>query len=265
MNFLIKHTFILLLGLLLTACKPDQGENLKAVNANKIQENTIKYRVAVDATYPPFEFYDEHGVMVGLDINLLNAIAQKEGFKVEYYHHPWQNMFNELKNGQADIIASAVAITDESKKSADLSDSYFTSPYAIAVLKKENISGWRKLKISSGQNEDAIDDLQNEYHVPFSQIQAVDTVYLSLQKVVKGMADVAFGDATVMRYRVNSPTFKNRNINFMVQNIASADPETDKLVFAVKKGNKELLDKINAGLAELKKSGELDKILKKWE
>lgn len=255
---------------ILSACgkgnQTAQAPASEVQTASVVQSSGAVYRVATDATYPPFEFTDERGEIMGLDIDLLNAIAKQQGFQVEYYHHGWDGMFDELKNGKADILASAIAITDEAKEGADLSQSYFASPYAVVSLHSSDLKNnqWQKKKIAVAVNDDTEEDLIDEYGIAENQFHVTDTLYLSLTDVVKGKAQVAVGDATVMRYRITSPTFVDAKVKFAVQNLVSADPETDKLVFAVAKGNKELLGKINTGLSELKKTGELDRILKKW-
>lgn len=253
-------------SLMLSAC--GQSETAKPANqaASTAQSNEKVYRVATDATYPPFEFTNERGDFIGLDIDLLNAIAEKQGFRVEYYHHGWDGMFDELKNGKADILASAIAVTDEAKENAALSESYFATPYAVVALNADYLKDnqWKKKRIIVGSNDDMQEILTEEHNVAAQQIQTADTLYLGLTDLVQGKADVVAGDATVMRYRINSPTFTNANIKFSLQDLTSAEPENDKLVFAVKQGNTELLTKINVGLAQLKQSGELNTILQKW-
>lgn len=268
--FLIKKIGLaMLMTATLMACQDHQASSNAPAQSEQPQTVAPKkaYRVATDATYPPFEFTNERGEIIGLDIDLLNAIAKQQGFEVEYYHHDWDGMFEELKQGKADILASAIAITDEAKEGADLSTHYFASPYAVVALKPEWVKdrAWQTKKIAVGVNDDTEEDLIDEFDIPENQFHSADTLYLGLKDVLKGDAQVAVGDATVMNYRINSPTFTQSNIKFYIKDLQSADPETDKLVFAVKKGNQELLDKINAGLAHLKQTGELDKLLKKWK
>lgn len=245
---------LLLCGL--CACRPDTAATKKRTP----KDTRPLYTVATDATYPPFEFY-QRGKLIGLDIDLLNAIAENQGFRVQYYHHRWDGMFDQL-NGKADIIASAVAITEESKQAATLSHEYYRTPYLAATLEARYLKGWQHHKIAAARNEDTIDDLQEEYGVREQNIVPADTVYLSLTDLAKGNAEVTVGDATVLQYYINSPTF--RNYRFHTKILPSADPETDKLVFAVAKGNTALRDQINAGLAQLKRDGTLNKILHKW-
>lgn len=242
----------------LAACSPAAEQSTASAASTS---SLPVYTVATDATYPPFEFYDGQGNLIGLDIDLLNAIAQDQGFQVRYYHHKWNGIFGQLK-GNADIIASAIAVTEESKNAADLSDEYYRSPYMVVSLLPDALKQWKQQKISAAHNEDTIDDLKTEYQVAGQNILPADTVYLSLTNLLKKRADVAVADATVVQYYINGATFAN--YQFHTQPLHSANPETEKLVFAVAKGNTELLAKINAGLANMRKNGKLDEILRRW-
>ena len=262
----MKKLFLMLFAACgLSACSPQPvstaPKQSTASAASAAVSDLPVYTVATDATYPPFEFYDNQGNIIGLDIDLLNAIAEDQGFQVRYYHHGWEGIFGQLKDS-ADIIASAIAITEESKNAADLSNEYYRSPYMVVSLSPDALKQWKQQKISAAYNEDTIDDLQAEYKVASQNILPADTIYLSLTNLLKKQADIAVADATVLQYYIHSTTFAG--YEFHTRPLPSADPETDKLVFAVAKGNTELLDKINTGLANVQKSGKLDEILYRW-
>ncbi|UOP04974.1 transporter substrate-binding domain-containing protein [Conchiformibius kuhniae] len=250
-------------ALYLAACAPPQPVAEAAPDASSAASEAALpvYTVATDATYPPFEFYDRQGNIIGLDIDLLNAVAERQGFKLRYYHHQWDGMFDQLKD-KADIIASAVAITEESKQAAGLSNHYYNSPYMAVALNADTLKNWKQHTVSAARNEDTIEDLQQEYGVAERNIVPADTVYLSLTNLVKEKADVVVGDATVLEYYIHSPTFQA--YRFHTKTLPSEHEETDRLAFAVAKGNDELLEKINQGLAQVRESGQLDDILHRW-
>ncbi|RRD91659.1 hypothetical protein EII21_01145 [Conchiformibius steedae] len=249
----------------LAACSPELATPTAASHTTTASAASVPalpvYTVATDATYPPFEFYDDKGNIIGLDVDLLNAIAEDQGFQVRYYHYGWKGIFGQLKDS-ADIIASAVAITEESKKAADLSDEYYRSPYMAVSLMPDALKKWKQHKISASHNEDTIADLQAEYKIAGHNILPADTIYLSLTNLLKKQADITVADATVLQYYINSATFTG--YEFHTQPLPSANPETDKLVFAVAKGNEELLEKINTGLKHIRENGKLDEILQRW-
>ena len=68
------------------------------------------YRVAMNAEFAPFESMNEKNEAQGFDVDLMNAMAEVGHFKVEYKHQPWESLFAALKNGDVDMLASAVTI-----------------------------------------------------------------------------------------------------------------------------------------------------------
>lgn len=228
--------------------------------------NLPTLRVATDATYPPFAQQTENGTIEGLDIDLFTAIAANQGFNVQFIPQEWDGIFKSLSNDSVDVIASAVSNTDESVAAADLSDSYYRTPYRVAKLEsntKVNLNDWAtQAKIAISSDEDANVDLPERYKVKKEQLLEQASVYLALQALARNEAIVAVADSTVMQYYMGSQTFKNNNIKFTSQALPAG--RGADIVFAVKKGNKALLDKINAGLANIKANGEYEKILNKW-
>jgi polar amino acid transport system substrate-binding protein len=83
--------------------------------------------IATDATWPPMEYIDETGELVGFDVELINAIADEAGLEIELKNTAWDGIFAGLANGAYDAIISSVTITEE-RKSAML----FTEPYVNA-------------------------------------------------------------------------------------------------------------------------------------
>ena len=70
------------------------------------------YLVGTDAAYAPFESQDEKGQIVGFDIDIVSAIAQKAGIEVKFVNTPWEGIFNALNQGDRDLLVSSITITD---------------------------------------------------------------------------------------------------------------------------------------------------------
>lgn len=208
---------------------------------------------------------DENGQIEGLDVDLFTAVARDQGYNVQFVPHEWDTIFKTLADDHADVVVSAVSNTDESVAAADLSDSYYHTPYRIATLEpaKFNLKDWaEQFKIAISTTEDSDVDLPERYKVRKDQLVAKESVFLALQAVARGEAQVVVADSTVLQYYMGSSTFKDNNIKFVSQNLPAG--RGADIVYAVKKGNKELLGKINKGLANVKASGEYEKILNKW-
>lgn len=92
------------------------------------------YTIATDLTFAPFEFENEDGKLVGIDIDLLNAIAEDQGFKVDIKQLGFDAALQAVQAGQADGVIAGMSITDARKQVFDFSDPYFESGVQMAVL-----------------------------------------------------------------------------------------------------------------------------------
>jgi ABC-type amino acid transport substrate-binding protein len=111
--------------------------------------NTLdkKYIVAMDAAYAPFEWVDEKtGEIVGFDADLIKAIAAEMGFAVELRHFEWDGIIASLLSGNADLIISAMTITEERQKSVTFSSPYFEATQYIAVKEGSSIKSLEDLR-----------------------------------------------------------------------------------------------------------------------
>ncbi|MGE2770446.1 ABC transporter substrate-binding protein/permease [Rhodococcus sp. 1.20] len=93
------------------------------------------YTIATDLTFAPFEFENEDGKLVGIDIDLLNAIAEDQGFKVDIKQLGFDAALQAVQAGQADGVIAGMSITDARKQVFDFSDPYFESGVQMAVLR----------------------------------------------------------------------------------------------------------------------------------
>lgn len=91
-------------------------------------------KVGSDTTYPPMETVDPaSGQIVGFDVDLMNAICAKINCKPEFITTAWDGIFAALQQGEFDLVASGVSITDERKQSMDFSDSYLIVSQAVML------------------------------------------------------------------------------------------------------------------------------------
>src|SRR6516225_535621 len=96
--------------------------------------------VASSATYAPFAFENKDKQIVGFDIDIINAIAKQQGFKIKLVNTPWSGIFAALNNGDVDLVISGVTINDKRKQSYDFSPPYFIAHQLIAVPKSSTVT-----------------------------------------------------------------------------------------------------------------------------
>ena len=225
--------------------------------AKKEEQNKV-YVFATDATWPPLEYIDESGNLTGFEVELVPMIGEKVGVKMEAKNIPWDTIFAGLANGQYDGVASGVSVTEDRKKTMDFSTPILEAGQVIIVKKASTVSGIDDIKglkvgVQIGTTGDLVLD---DYDVVRKQY---DDIGLALQDMLNGNIDACVCDSLIASdFVLANPNYKDK------LKVAGAAFTQEDIAIAVKKGNKELLDLINKGLAELKADGSYDKLKAKW-
>ncbi|ANU16057.1 glutamine ABC transporter substrate-binding protein [Planococcus maritimus] len=218
------------------------------------------YRVGIDTTYPPFEFEDA-GEYTGIDIDLINAIAENQGFEIEFNPMDFGGIIPALQADQLDVAIAGMSITDERKEIVDFSDPYFDAGLSLVVAEDnsditslEDLEG-KTVAVKSGTTgAQFARDNEAEYGYEISQFEDSPSMF---QEVSNGNADVLLEDYPVIAYAIAESELALKTVGERLTG--------DQYGIAVLKGeNAELLEKINAGLQELRDSGEYDEILNKY-
>lgn len=216
-------------------------------------------RVGTNAEYQPMEFVDEKGNITGFDYDIVNAIAKQAGFKAEWTNAKWDGIFVALANGEFDIVASSVTITDERKKTIDFSDPYFNAGQVIAV-KADNttITGPDSLTagVKVGVQLGTTGDIWLTDNTK-ADVKRFDENPLAMQALSSGDVDAVVGDSvTIADIVTKNPELKIKIVG---------EPFTDELYgIAIRQGQPELVAKINKALADIKADGTYDTIYAKY-
>lgn len=243
LSFLLGITFITTL-----VAKPEQ-----VLAAEKT------YTIATDVTFPPFVYANADNKYVGIDMDLIKAVAKEEGFKVEIKPIGFNAAIQAVQAGQVDGMIAGMTITDERKKTFDFSTPYYSSGIVMAVkpgsgvTKLTDLKG-KKVAIKTGTSgADYANSIKKKYGFKTVTFDDSDNMY---DDVKTGNAAACFEDSAVLEYGVKTG---------LGLKIVTKPTNTGDYGFAVKKGaNQELLAKFNHGLAALKKNGTYDKIIAKY-
>lgn len=252
---------LLLGGLMLAGCGKKEGSSeAQGAAAPAVQART--YQVGTDAAYAPFESQDTTGKIVGFDIDVVSAIADKTGIKVEFVNTPWEGIFNALAQGDRDLLVSSITITEERKQSMDFSDSYFDAQQLIAVnadspvVKFEDLKGL-KVGVQTGTTGDEV--VTKLLGKDSTDIKRFESTPLALKELDAGGVDAVVADNGVV---VN---YVRNNTDSKFKTVADNDSfQPEHYGIAVKKGDRALLETINKGLATIKADGTYDGIHAKW-
>ena len=250
-------TLALLVGAL-AACGKQEAP---APAAGASAAATRVYSVGTDAAYAPFESQNEKGEIVGFDIDIVRAVAAKAGLEVKFVNTPWEGIFNALKQGDRDLLVSSITITDERKQSMDFTAPYFDAHQLIAVKADSKVARFDDLKnlrvgVQTGTTGDeTVSKLQGKNS---TDIKRFESTPLALKELEAGGIDAVVADnGVVVNYVANNAASKFRTVN---------DPAfvPGQYGIAVRKGNAELLAKVNQGLAAIRADGTYDRIYAKY-
>lgn len=260
-RFLTTAT-LLVAGLVLAACGKKEEPPAPAPVASAPAPAPAKvYVVGTDAAYAPFESQNEKGEIVGFDIDVVKAVAAKAGIEVKFVNTPWEGIFNALGQGDRDIVVSAVTITEERKGTMDFSDPYFDAAQLIAVKETSKVAKFadlKKLKVgvqTGTTGDEAVTKLLGKNS---TNVKRFESTPLALKELEAGGVDAVVADnGVVIHYVANNPGGKFKTVS---------DPEfvPEQYGIAVKKGNAELLGKLNEGLKAIRADGTYDKIFAQY-
>ena len=215
--------------------------------------------VGSSATYPPFAYETPAKEIVGFDVDIIKAIAQKTGLTLKIVNTPFTGVFASLNNGDLDLIISGVTINDRRKQSYDFTAPYFEARQLIAVHKNSTVKSLqdlagRKVAVVTGSTGD--DVASRAFGKTSANIRRFDTTPLIIAELAGYGVDAAIGDNGVIAYRVAEQT-DLKTVN---------DPAFPQEYFGivVKQGNTALRHTLNTGLAAIQSDGTYTRIYKQW-
>ncbi|WP_433946870.1 amino acid ABC transporter substrate-binding protein/permease [Paenibacillus sp. SN-8-1] len=251
------RTFLIFMSLLFICIA---GLPYATVTAEAAPASGKTYQIGTDTTFAPFEFQDVNGKFVGIDMELMEEIAKDQNFKFEIKSLGFNAAVQALESHQVDGVIAGMSITEERKQKFDFSDPYFDSGVIMAVrednndvTKYEDLKG-KKVAVKTGtEGYTFAESVASKYG--FTIVPFDDSAQM-YDDVKTGNSVACFDDYPVLAYGVN----QKNGLKTVTDKEKGAS-----YGFAVSKGmNKELLEKFNAGLTNLRASGEYQKILDKY-
>ena len=221
-----------------------------------------KLRVGTEPTFAPFEFMDtQTREFVGYDIDLIRAVADKAGYDIEVVNMGFDGLIPALMTNNIDIVVSGVTITEERKKRVDFCEPYYQAGQGLMIragdeAKYQKIEDLHNKTIAVQIGTTGAEVAKG---IPGTKIKAFNTSAEAFMDLKMNGSDVVITDRPVIGY-------------FLVTNARAAKGlkrqpmqfDSEYFGFAVKKGNTELRDKVNAAMKSMKDDGTYDKIYAKW-
>lgn len=218
--------------------------------------------IAMDTVFRPFEFTDESGEFVGIDVDIMKAIAEDQGFNYEIQSLGWDAAVAAVQAGQADGLIAGASITDERKASGWIfSEGYYTATQTFVVPAGSDIKSFEDLEgktvaVKNGTaGADFAESLKEEYGFETTVFEDSPTMY---QDVILGNTAACVEDTPIM-----ADSIKVGNLALEIPEGMESDGAP--YGFAIMNAdNQELLDMFNAGLANIKENGTYDQIIAKY-
>lgn len=217
------------------------------------------YIVVSQPSYPPFASRNEAGNTIGLDIDMLTAIAAKENIHLEFLAHDMEGLLETLNTGKADIVATGVNITEERQKVYDFSKPYMEANWVVLIdgAKDKTITNFSQLqdKPIAVQQASLSETYLQKSNITKNPV-LVKTIFLGLSSMAKGEAIGVYDVDSVL----NTYIKPDNHFYTVVDSNAGKIP----FGFVLKKGNTELKAILDKGIDDIKADGTYDKILQKW-
>ncbi|UCB42737.1 MAG: basic amino acid ABC transporter substrate-binding protein [Dehalococcoidales bacterium] len=219
---------------------------------------TTVIRIATDATWPPFEYVDEDTKdIVGFDIDLINAIAEKEGLEIEIINVAWDPLLAGMAQCTYDAAISAMTITEERAEQFLFSDPYFFAGQIITV-QIDNTDINSKYDLSGkvvGAQIGTTGAIEVE-KIGGATLRTYDDIGLAMQDLMNGQIDAVVADNPLALSYVGENPDELKTVG---------DVFTDENYgIAICKDNTELQAQINSGLEAVMEEGLIDDLVEEW-
>ena len=239
-----------------TASTEGEGASAEATTFDEIKANGY-ITFATEGTYAPYSYHDEDDKLVGFDVEVAQAVAEKLGVEARFTETQWDGIIAGLDAKKYDAIANQVSITEERQQKYLFSEPY-TYAYGAVVVKGDNDS------IASFEDLDgkdvALTVTSNWAEVAESyggSIVSTSGFSESIQLVIQGRADATVNDnVTFLDFKANQP---DANVKI----VATSDEATESAIL-LRKDDSDLQEAINGALKELRDDGTLTSISEKY-
>lgn len=247
-----------------TTAADDDAEQADDADAEDNAETASdkKWVVATDTVFKPFEYTNEDNEFVGIDVDILAAIAEDQGFEYELQSLGWDSGVAAVQAGQADALIAGATIKQERIDSGWIfSDGYYDATQTFVIPEDSDITSFEDLEgktvavKNATAGADFANSLKDEYGFDVTVFEDSPTMY---QDVVLGNSAACVEDTPIIANNI-----KDKGLELKIPE--GMESESAPYGFAIMDtANQELLDMFNAGLANIRADGTYDEIIAKY-
>jgi polar amino acid transport system substrate-binding protein len=223
-------------------------------------------RVATEADYPPFNYYDEEGQLTGFNIDLARAICKELSANCDISAAEWNTLVPSLRNNEADAVFASLTISAKSLGEVDFTNRYYSTPARFAArigspfseISVTELLG-RKIAVVRGSAHEAF--LRDFFEG--ARIQPYPTAAEARNALKNGQADLVFGDGISLMFWIQG-TDSAHCCEFKGEGYGEPRYFGDGVGIAVKKGNTRLREVLDYALARVKASGRYEELMLRY-
>ena len=256
-----------LLLLLCSFCSPSgaPSDSDKSSSISEKSEKTVTFPktivFALEPSWPPFEFINSDGDLVGFSIDYFKEAGAAAGFTPVFRIEPWEGIFDGLKEGKYDAVCSSVSITADRLETMDFSEPYFKVHQVLVTAAASGYCGLSDLsgkKVGAQVRTTGAASVRKGSGVELMEFIDLDAALNAL--VINEIQAVVCDDPAASHFALADPRYKGKlRIAGMVESEGF-----EYYGIAVAKGRPDLLAAINAGIREVKASGTDLVLIQKW-
>ncbi|MBR5223465.1 MAG: basic amino acid ABC transporter substrate-binding protein [Clostridia bacterium] len=234
---------------------------------------TKKLLVATNAEFEPFESLTADGEFVGFDIDLMNAIAEKMGYEVQYENMEFDGVVAAVSNGTTDLAISGLTINAGRSKYVNFSNPYYSGAAQVLIVGKNDTyyTGTDKTTLDTqlkGQSIGVCSGYTGEFYAKGDEdwgFKAIEGANVKIyENISLAIADLKAGNINAI-IMDDSVAKEAAAANDKVAKVIDVPLTVEEYGIAIDKTNKELKEKVDAALAELVEDGTVDKLLEKYD
>jgi polar amino acid transport system substrate-binding protein len=267
-----NYTLLILVVLIsitaiLTGCT---GTEVSQANTNTKKTGFEKFQdigyvtLGFDDTFVPMGFKNEKGEIVGFDIDLSKEVFKRIGIEVKFQSIDWSMKETELNTGNIDLIWNGYTITDERKEKVAFTKPYLENRQIIITLANSNINSKADLKdkaVAAQNGSSSLDAINSEPEIAanFKGGSPIlfDTNNEALMDLEAGRTDAVVADEILARYYITERGLEKYKV-------LSEDFGKEEYGIGIRKDDKELLQKVEKALDDMRSDGTFAKISEKW-
>lgn len=259
-----KITLLLLVSVLLASLSVTSFAFGKKDSLKQIKKKG-KFIVGLDDTFAPMGFRDEKGNIVGFDIDLAKAVAEKIGIDVEFKPCEWSGIIFELKSKNIDVVWNGMTITEERQKQINFSNPYLANRQIIITLADSKVKNkaaliGNKVGLQLGSSADSAVD-GDEMSKEIKQIRKYDTNADALLDLEAGRIDAVVMDEIAARYAIAK---KEKRVGKKLFNVLNDNFGNEEFGVGIRKDDNTFREAINQAIQDIIADGTAAEISKKW-